>query len=44
LACEIAAARHFNLDHIGAEEGELVAGERAGENVCQVQYADPREQ
>ena len=40
LAREVARPRDFDLDHVGAEVRELVAAERSGEHVGQVEDAD----
>ena len=40
LARQVTGARHLDLDHLGAEQRQLIAAERAGEHVGQVE--DPR--
>ena len=39
LTREIARARHLDLDHVGAELGELIAAEGAGEHVGEIEDA-----
>ena len=41
LAREVAAVGHLDLDDVGAEQGELVGAERPGENVGEVEDANP---
>src|SRR5207245_6932353 len=43
LACKIAGAEHFDLDHFGAELRQLIAAERAGKHVGQIEHPRRRE-
>ena len=41
LARQVAAVGHLDLDDVGAEQGQLVGAERTGQDVGQVEDADP---
>jgi len=43
LAREVARARHLDLDYLGAELRQLIAAERAGEHVGQIEHPRRRE-
>src|SRR5690606_27760569 len=43
LADRVAATRRFDLDHLGAEVGQHRAGEGAGDQLAQFEYAKPFE-
>src|SRR5262249_22985269 len=43
LARQVAAAGHLDFDHLGAQLRELIAAERAGQHVGQIQHPRPRE-
>src|SRR4030095_10334973 len=41
LTSEIARARHLDLDHVGAQLRELIAGERSRQHVGEIEDAEP---
>src|SRR5262245_26257375 len=43
LARQIARARHFNLDHVGAKLGKLIAAEGTSQHIGQVEDAHARQ-
>jgi hypothetical protein len=40
LAREVAVLGHLDLDHLGAQQGELIGAQRPRQNVGEVQHAD----
>ena len=44
LAREVAGFRQFDLDHVRAQLSELIAAERTGEHVGQVEHANAFEE
>ncbi len=44
LARQVAALRRLDLDHIGAEQRQLIAAVRAGQHVGQIEDADAGKQ
>ena len=43
LARQVARSRGLDLDHLGPEHGQLIAAERAGEHVGEVEDPDTLE-